>query len=205
MISWIVASDRPAVLEENLLATLNPDDGDEVIIVADPESITQAYAHGQSKATRPVRCFVHSDVQVLDPVRLRAQLLEHATPAVGMVGLIGSRTPHMPWWDVRTLGSVVDGRLGLLNFGPGGPCAILDGLLLATAQTVDWDESWPGFHGYDHDSCQQMLHRGLQNWCLTGGHELVRHNTTGPRRVAELVGWDDAVIRYRAKWGADHG
>ncbi len=200
MISWIVASDRPAVLEENLLATLRPDDGDEVIIVTDPDSITQAYAHGQAKATRPVRCYVHSDVQVLDSTRLRAQLLEHATSDVGMVGLIGAGQAVMPWWDVQPLGSVVDGRFGLLDYGPGGPCAILDGLLLATAQTVDWDEDWPGFHGYDHDACQQMLHKGLQNWCLTGGHELVRHNTAGPRRMAELVGWDDAVLRYRTKW-----
>jgi len=203
MISWIVASNQPAVLKENLLATLNPDDGDEVIVIPDPKSITQAYAQGQAKATCPIRCYVHSDVEVLDPHRLRTELEVCHRADVGIVGVIGSRDRRMPWWDGQCLGSVVDGRgsFGVLDFGPGGPCSMVDGLLLATAQTIDWDESWPGFHGYDHDSCAQMLARGLTNWCLTGGHELVRHNTSGTRDPTRLGGWDDSIKRYEAKWG----
>lgn len=204
MISYIVASHKPDVLEANLLATLHLLDDDELVIIPDPPSITAAYAEGQARASQPIRCYVHSDVQLLSPLRLRSELLDTTTPQVGIVGLIGSRTERIPWWTGDLLGSVVDTRprFGLLRFGDGGPCAILDGLLLATTHTIDWDLDWPGFHGYDHDACIQMLRRGLTNWCLTGGHELVAHNTTGSHNTAELVGWDDAESRYRAKWGS---
>lgn len=201
MISWIVATNNPAVLEENLLATLTPDDDDEVIVVADPESLTQAYAFGQQRATRPIRAYVHSDVQILDPDRLRKELRTHCTTERGIVGVIGSHNRVMPWWNGAKLGSVVDARMGELNFGSGGPCAILDGLLLATVQTVPWDEEWPGFHGYDHDACRLMLAQGLPNWCLTDGHQMVLHNTTGSTNVTELAGWAEAVTRYQEKWG----
>jgi hypothetical protein len=204
VISWIVASNQPDVLEANLLASLPDQDGDEVIIVPDPESITEAYAYGQGKASRPIRVYVHSDVQILDPAKLR-RALRTACHEAGMVGVIGSRTAVMPWWEGDKLGSVVDARLGLLDFGPGGPCAVVDGLLLATVHHVDWDLDWPGFHGYDQDSCQQMLGRGLRNWCLTGGHNLVRHNTTGSTDTSQLTGWSEAVQRFRAKWPSNQG
>lgn len=200
MISWIVATNNPAVLEANLLATLPANDGDEVILVQDPESITKAYAYGQDQATRPIRVYVHSDVQLLNAEKLRSELLLSAHVGVGMVGLIGSREVRMPWWDGHCLGSVVDARMGELNFGGGGECSVLDGLLLATAQAVEWDTDWPGFHGYDHDSCMQMLKRGLPNWCLTGGHELVLHNTSSTSNTGKLAGWDDAVRRFKGKW-----
>lgn len=204
MISWIVASHQPGVLHDNLLESLDFSD-DELIVIEHPTSIVKAYAEGQSRATHPVRCYVHHDVRILDQDRLQTALVEACTVA-GMVGVIGSRDAVMPWWEGDTLGSVVDSRMGLLDFGPGGDCSILDGLLLATSQEVEWDLGYQGFHGYDHDSCRQMLARGLKNHCLTAGHELVRHNTTGTHVMSELAGWNDAVIRYRAKWEAGpHG
>lgn len=202
MISYVVASHRPEVLAGNLVATLELRDGDELVVVQDPPSIATAYHEGQSRAVNPVRCYVHSDVRIVDPVGLRAALLEHCRPDVGMVGVVGSREPLVPWWDGTCCGSVVDARMGRLDFGPGGACAILDGLLLATTQTLTWDEAYPGFHLYDHDICRQQLARGLPNWCLTGGAELVVHNTTGPADTGRLNGWREGVARYRGKWGA---
>jgi hypothetical protein len=202
VISYIVASHHWPTLRDNLAATVQGVGDDEVVVVENPTSIAAAYNEGQARARNPIRCYVHHDVQVLDPPRLRAALLAECRPDVGMVGLIGSRTPVVPWWDGDTLGSVVDGRLGLLDFGPGGECAYLDGLLLATAQHVDWDETYPGFHLYDHDMCQKMLARGLPNVCLTGGKGLVLHNTTGPADVNRLAGWDAGVALFNAKWSA---
>jgi hypothetical protein len=150
-----------------------------------------------------VRCYIHHDVQVCDTGKLRTQLVE-ACARAGMVGVVGSRDAVMPWWDGAKLGSVVDLRAGVLHFGAGGDCSMLDGLLLATSKTVKWDVDCPGFHGYDHDSCHQMLDRGLTNFCLTNGHQLVRHNTAGSFSIDQLPGWAEAVNHYQAKWG-NHG
>lgn len=199
MISWIVASHQPQVLAENLLATLALTAEDELVVIRDAPSITAAYAQGQAEATRPVRCYIHQDVRILDLDTLRTELID-TSRGVGIVGVVGSRSPVMPWWDGDLCGSVVDARLGLLHFGPGGECAVVDGLLLATRQHINWDVDWPGWHGYDHDACAQMRHRGLANWCLTGGEKLVLHNTSCPTSTAALTGWDVATARYHTKW-----
>lgn len=201
MISWIVASHDPTILLKNLAASMVDLGTDQVIVVEDAPSIAVAYNQGQAKAEHPVRCYIHHDVQILNLLRLRSELLEHTTNAVGMVGVIGSRTETRPWWDGICLGSVVDGRHGVLGFGVGGPCSMLDGLLLATVHDVEWDETFPGWHGYDHDSCHQMLARGLTNHCLDGGHELVSHNTNNSRDPDQLNGFHDAMARLAGKWG----
>jgi hypothetical protein len=201
VISWIVASHDPAVMAANLGATLELVGGDELVLVENAESIAKAYNDGQARASQPIRCYVHHDVQILDLARLRAQMALVCSPAtVGLVGVIGSRDPVVPWWEGSRCGSVVDGRFGLLDYGRGGDCAIVDGLLLATAQTVEWDETFPGWHGYDHDMCRQMLARGRANWCLDDGAELVRHNTTGPSVMANLTGWYEAAAQLKEKW-----
>jgi len=201
MISWIVASHDPTILLKNFAASMVDVGSDQVIVVENAPSIAVAYNEGQAKADYQVRCYAHHDVQVLDLPRLRTGLLDYATEAVGMVGLIGSRSRTYPWWNGVCLGSVVDGRLGVLGFGGGGPCTFLDGLLLATVHNVDWDETIGGWHGYDHDACSQMLARGLPNYCLDGGHELVAHNTNNSRDPDHLTGFHDAMKRVREKWG----
>lgn len=201
MISWITASHRPEVLAENLEATLALDDGDELVVVRDAPSIAAAYNEGQARASRPIHCYVHHDVQIVDPERLRHELLVACTAQVGMVGVIGSTTRTLPWWEGVCRGSVIDARMGLLDMGPGGEVAYLDGLLLASVHDLSWDESYEGWHMYDHDICAQQLAAGRPNWCLTGGHELLLHNTTGPADTGILSGWDAGVVRFRGKWG----
>jgi len=197
VISWVVTSHRRDILEANLLATLTIDDGDELVLIEGAKSITLAYAEGQTKATQPIRCYIHHDVQILDLPRLRHELIE-SSEGVGIVGVVGSRDLRMPWWGGNKLGSVVDTRMGLLDFGPGGECAVLDGLLLATRQAVDWDIDAPGWHGYDHDACAQMLARDLPNWCLTGAGEYLVHNAEPTKDRSS--GWDDAAARFRERW-----
>ena len=214
MISWIVASHDEAVLSANLLASLATDvhahPTDELIVVRDAPSIADAYRDGQAQARNPVLCFVHHDVQVRVPSLLRDLLAGVCGPQVGMVGVIGSRVPAVPWWDAPELcGSVIDGRLGVLDYGPPGPAAAypvayLDGLLLAAAQPVEW-ESWGTWHLYDHDACQQMLDRGLTNWCLPGGKDLLVHNTHSPASTQALPGWEQAVAGFETRWGPGGG
>jgi hypothetical protein len=198
VISWIVASHKEDVLTNNLMAHPFSFPGDEVIVVRDAESITKAYAQGQSEASNRVRVYVHSDVQIVNSMLLRKKLYAVATHEVGMIGVVGSKTMIMPWWVGPLCGSVWDSRLGVLNYGDGGPCAVVDGLLLATVQHVYWDEDWPGWHGYDQDACAQMQVRGLQNWCIR--HELVQHHTDSPIGEMGIDGYPDAVTRFHKKW-----
>ena len=199
MISWIVASHDLGIFDANLRPTLPAED--ELILVEDAPSIAVAYNEGQLRSTHPIRCYVHHDVVLMDPMVLRARLLEACTLDVGFVGVIGSRDVIWPWWaSAVKLGSMLDSRLGRLDFGAGGECSVLDGVLLATRHTLMWDESFPGWHGYDHDACAQMRTRGLVNYCLTDGHGLVTHNAGSSTDLGHLAGWADAEQRYLEKW-----
>lgn len=198
-ISWIVATHDRSILEANLLATLELGD-DQMVIVENAPSIAVAYNRGQAQAEHPVRCYVHHDVQILNTAALRTALLEAATPNVGIVGLTGSRNAMLPWWKGEPIGGVVDARLGPVVFDNGGPAAVLDGLLLATAHHVDWDETIPGWHIYDHDACMQMTRRGLPNLCIARGADMVLHNTNGPASVEHTESWETAAARYWEKW-----
>lgn len=207
MISWIVASHDDKILHANLLKTLFPAPGEEVLIERDAPSIAVAYNRGTARAQHPIRVYVHHDVRLLDPARLRQLLQESCTPDRGMVGVIGSFTPTWPWWDSPAkTGSCLDALLGPLRFSGGnGPAAILDGCLLATAQPVTWDESFTGWHGYDHDQCVTQLDAGRVNWCLPSGEHLVMHNRispTSPTDTTQIQGWDAAAARFAAKWSA---
>lgn len=199
-ISWIVASHDPQILHDNLLATLKLGGEDQLVVVQDAPSIAVAYNHGQEQALHPVRCYIHHDVQILDLPALREQL-QRWTRGVGMLGLVGSIDQKAPWWEGLRTGAVQDGRMGLLKFGPGGPAAYLDGMLLATRRDLTWDETYPGWHLYDHDICRQQLEAGYTNWCLSGGDALVLHNTTGAHDMRALSGWDEGFARFAWKWG----
>lgn len=203
MISWIVASHDADILDMVLRPSLDVPEGDELIVIGNAPSIADAYNQGTAMAANQVRCYIHHDVRILDLPRLRTLLLEHCTAEVGMVGVVGSRTQQVPWWDGQKCGSVTDTRYpNGLDFTPGGePCAYLDGLLLATAQPVTWDESYAGWHLYDHDMCQQQLAVGRVNWCLPAGRALVSHENGNPGNVRRLPGWDENAARFRAKWG----
>lgn len=202
MISWIVASHDPTVLRTVLGPSLLLVDEDELIVVPDARSIAEAYNGAQSLALNPIRAYVHHDVRVLDYPRLREQLLTWCQPAFGLVGVNGSWCRAVPWWYGSHCGSVLDGRGGRLGTGKGGQCAYLDGLLLATCHDVVWDEAYRGWHLYDHDMSEQMLRRGFMNWCLDNGHELVSHETAGSWDTGEIPGFDEAMARFREKWGA---
>lgn len=232
MISWITASHDQEILDANLLATLptdpapicwidetsspslevrragDPKDGDELIIVRGAGSIAQAYnagGHWASNGGNDIRCYLHHDVQILDFRELRDQLIHHCMlPGTGVVGVIGSLSPSVPWWEASALdGSVLDAKLGKLFFGRGGGGAAvyLDGLLLATARPIGlWDTSYSGWHMYDHDICQRMLFAGFTNRTIEGGHRLVLHNRTNSTDTSKLPGWDSAVSRFREVW-----
>lgn len=198
MISWIVATHNLNTLAENFGTLVDP--ADELLIEFKAPSIAAAYNNGQARAQFPVRVFVHHDVRLLNRSRLRELLVESCTPERGIVGVIGGTEHVVPWWNAPRVGSVIDARLGSIGPGAGGPCAVLDGLLLATRHELAWDETYTGWHMYDADMCRQQTELGRQNWCIDNGRDLVIHNTTGPRAVDAIDGWAAAVKVYEEKW-----
>lgn len=206
MISYIVMCNDKQTLERNLLRSLKLEEGDEIIVVMDKPSAAIALNIGISKAKNKIKCFIHSDVVVLDNARLRNELISHCNDQTGIVGVIGTKNrSHVPWWEKDMCGTIVESRLGLIDFGPGGcECAVMDGLFLASAQDVRFDESFPGFHFYDYDICLQMLERGLPNWCLFDGKTLISHNCKTPLDVNALgASYSDNVERLKNKWNKE--
>lgn len=205
MISYIVPCNNRIVLENNLLRSLKPKDSDEIIVVMDKPSASIALNIGIEKAKNKIKAFVHADVVILDNNRLRSELIEHCNNQTGMVGVIGTRDGfHIPWWEKEMCGSVLEARLGTINFDQGNcHCAMMDGLFLATAQDFRFDESFKGFHFYDYDCCKLMVNNGLPNWCLGDGKTLMSHNCKTPFDVRELgKSYSDSVDRFTKKWEA---
>jgi hypothetical protein len=201
VISWIVASHDQRILDTNLLATLHMPPEDELVLITDAESITLAYSEGQARASRPVHCFVHHDIRITDLSLLRHRLIKE-TEEHDLVGVIGSRTVVLPWSNGAVCGSVVDSRIGNLYFGVGGECALLDGLLLASRQHLDWDISWPGWHGYDYDICTSVRSKGQSVWCMDMGSAMLVHNSDSPFVEHQIDGWPEAEARFYEKWHA---
>lgn len=202
MISYVVMSNDKAVLEKNLLRTLRLGMGDEIIVLMDKPSAAVAMNLGIAKAKNKIKCFIHSDVVVLDNERLRKELLDHCNDETGMVGVIGTKGFQIPWWAKDTCGSIIEARLGLLDFDGGDcVCQVMDGLFLATAQDIQFDESYPGFHIYDYDICTQMTAKGLPNYCLSEGKTLISHNCKGPTDVHALgASYSENIDRFVKKW-----
>lgn len=201
MISWIVASHDERILNENLLATLQLPEEDELVLVTDAPSITLAYTEGQERATKPVRCFIHHDIRIIDQQLLRERLIA-ATGQHALCGVVGSFQLAMPWWNGSPCGSVEDSRLGVLHFGQGGECRLLDGLILASREDLPWDVYWPGWHGYDYDICMAVRGMGKSVWCMADGAAMMVHNSDSPQALHLIDGWPEAEARFYAKWGS---
>lgn len=203
MISYIVMCNDKQTLERNLLRSLKPSGTDEILVMMDRPSAATALNAGMEKAKNKIKCFIHSDVIVLDNDRLRSELIEHCNDQTGMVGVIGSKNgSYIPWWEKDTCGSVMEARLGVIDFDEGDCyCAVLDGLFLATAQEFRFDESFPGFHFYDYDSCKLMINNGLPNWCLKDGKSLLSHNCKTPFDVNQLGrSYSGNIELFKNKW-----
>ena len=202
-ISYITCTHNKNILEKCLLRSLILKDDDELIVVENAKSIAEGYNTGIDQAKNKIKCFIHHDLIVTNPILLRMNLIAYCIEEIGMVGVIGSVTDAAPWWDGQCVGSVVDSRNGILYFNDGKEfCLHLDGLILATYQDVRFDESIPGFHFYDQDICKQMEKQGKKNFCVKDGYRMVTHFTNGPNNIAQINGYAEAMEVYKKKWAS---
>lgn len=200
-ISYIVCTNNHELLNNCLLKSLKLDNDDEIVVVENPKSIAEGYNCGIDNAKHKIKCFIHHDLIVTNPILLRMNLMAYCTEDIGMVGVIGSITDQTPWWEGEGIGSAVDTRKGIIYFSEGKDfCEHLDGILLATYQDVRFDESIPGFHLYDQDICKQMTMQGKRNFCIGDGYRIVTHFTSSPIPTSELNGYAESFEVYRKKW-----
>jgi hypothetical protein len=179
-------------------------DDDELIVIEGAKSIAEGYNNGIDKAKNKIKCFIHHDLIVTNPILLRMNLLAYCIDDIGIVGVIGSQTDAAPWWEGQCVGSVVDSRNGILYFSDGKQfCLHLDGLMLATCQDVRFDESIPGFHFYDQDICKQMAEKRLHNFCIKDGYRMITHFTQTPMDMSKLSGYAEAMAVYAKKWASN--
>jgi hypothetical protein len=200
-ISYIACTHNTHILEKCLMQSLILQNDDELIVIEGAKSIAAGYNLGIDKAKNTIKCFIHHDLIVTNPILLRMNLLAYCIEDVGMVGIVGSQTDATPWWEGQCVGSVVDSRNGILYFSDGKQfCLHLDGLMLATWHDVRFDESIPGFHLYDQDICKQMAVKGLSNFCIKDGYRMITHFTQTPMDMSKINGYAEAMAIYTAKW-----
>jgi hypothetical protein len=200
-ISYIACTHNTNILEKCLVQSLILQNDDELIVVEGAKSIAAGYNLGIDKANNKIKCFIHHDLIVTNPILLRMNLLAYCIEDVGIVGIVGSQTDAAPWWEGQCVGSVVDSRNGILYFSDGKQfCLHLDGLMLATWHDVRFDESIPGFHLYDQDICKQMAAKGLSNFCIKDGYRMITHFTQTPMDMSKINGYAEAMAIYNAKW-----
>jgi hypothetical protein len=175
--------------------------------------LARAYNAGAVRATYPILCFLHEDVEFLSApgwaervVRLYA---EH--PDAGVAGFAGcqvkSRAPSGwlgPHRHVRQhfLQGSRDGRTEWMVNDPAGeavaPVAVVDGMCLFVRRE-DWaatpfdEETFPGFHGYDLDLCTAVGRRRINRVFLDVD---VRHDSPGSFDRT----WREAMRAYHARW-----
>jgi hypothetical protein len=200
-VSYIACTHNTNILEKCLMQSLILQDDDELIVIEGAKSIAEGYNNGIDKAKNKIKCFIHHDLIVTNPVLLRMNLLAYCIEDIGIVGIVGSQTEAAPWWEGQCVGSVVDSRNGILHFTDGKQfCLHLDGLMLATCQDVRFDESIPGFHFYDQDICRQMAEKGLHNFCIKDGYRMITHFTQTPMDMSKISGYAEAMAVYAKKW-----
>ena len=200
-ISYIACTHNTNILEKCLVQSLILQDDDELIVIEGAKSIAAGYNSGIDKSKNTIKCFIHHDLIVTNPILLRMNLLAYCIEDIGMVGIVGSQTDATPWWEGQCVGSVVDSRNGILYFSDGKQfCLHLDGLMLATWHDVRFDESIPGFHLYDQDICNQMAVKGLSNFCIKDGYRMITHFTQTPMDMSKINGYAEAMAIYNAKW-----
>lgn len=173
----------------------------ELIKVESNESIFKAYNEGISKASFPIKVFIHQDVNLLDSTWIPKILHAFTDPQTGLVGFVG--TKKLPdwgfWWDSGREHIVGELWSGLekanwifktINESEEVEC--IDGFFMATNKDIKFDENLRKFHFYDMDYSRTMKRSGFKV-------KVIPHKAwhIGAIREQDTT---DLMNKYYAKW-----
>lgn len=200
MLTYATCLHRPAVYERVCLPALCAQAdryGAEILTDADEHGISRAYERLRQRASFPTVCYLHDDLELLDPdatERIVRAMDDSGAGLLGVAGSAGGETA-IPWWEAaRFVGAWVQpttaaGSDLILSIGdararmswkgvghrghrkPWEPAGLLDGILLADRTGLPW-EPRDSFHGYDVDRSMQAHAAGFG---VVVGDVLVRH------------------------------
>ena len=170
-------------------------------------SIAEAYngilAEASGRAGLEGLVLIHQDLEILDASFEDVARRALAEPGVAVAGAVGARDVRsLAWWRGDGRGRLAETR-GVVDFGGGRhDVDCVDGSLLVlspwAARTLRFDESLPGFHGYDVDLCFQARARGGR--VVVDEFPAFHHTLGGYGRPSA---WLRADHRWRRKWGID--
>ena len=144
---------------------------------------------------------IHDDVMIRDADFARKVTSLFEDPSIGIVGVIGaSDVKSLEWWWSESRGRVRE-RGRTVDFGTGTfDVDVVDGLLIAMSsialEILRFDESFPGFHGYDADIGMQAKSRGLR---VVVADIDVYHDSV-PGQITNQKAYLRAGVLWRSKW-----
>jgi hypothetical protein len=181
--------------------------GREVMGISGQDSIAVAY----NKILAAFICYPtaglilqHDDLEILDPPVAEAAILEALEdPSVGLVGVAGGDAQTgLAWWNNDPIGHQLTDSMNI-DFGRrSGWVTLLEGSLLAFSPwamaNLSFDESYPGFHGYD-EIAMQATRKGKR--VVVVDVDTHHHTTLGFDSLDSHAQWHKADERFREKWG----
>lgn len=187
MISIIICSKQADItpeFKENIKTTIGVDY--ELVVVDNSKgehSIFAAYNKGFRESNYPYLCFVHEDV-LFQQKDWGAALIAHLSNAkTGIVGVAGgpiaTRIPAS-WWLVGKgyknliqhykVKNTIANEISFTQAQAPKEVIVLDGVFLSFRRdlfdSICFDETLTGFHGYDHDICIQSVVAGYKNYVV---------------------------------------
>lgn len=162
---------------------------------------------------------IHTDLSISDPDG-EAKILAAMGPDVALVGVEGGDgTRGTEWWECNPIGHQLLDRFYIdfaaqipgAETGPAdrtrprarsGDVDILEGSLLAftpwAIRNLRFDETYPGFHGYD-EICFQAGAAGMR--CVVVDVDTHHHTDGAYKGQASVDDWAAANRRSRERWG----
>ena len=197
--SIICASNKPDVLNENLLSSPNISEH-EVIVIFGAENVPSAYNRAVTIATEEVLVFVHQDVFLPETFfgELETSINKLNGEDWGVLGPIGTKLDHFGDTTIY-VGDMVDrgNRLGKCDSLPEEIQTLDEMLLVCKKCDAVFDENIPTkHHMHGSDVCMNSISKGKRNYAIQA---FCYHNCFGLsyELPAEFY---DAADYIRNKW-----